>query len=124
MLLPHVHELASQISKDAHFEVLPSYSFWLKNPPLYFAGALVDGFARHCACIATLRPLLTGVGCAKQLKYFDVANTQVAAQMVAEGGCDVCITNEAGTTRYGLQRIVELKPMNVYWIAMKGVTER
>lgn len=116
MLLPHVHHLARAATLDDRLELVPRHAFWLANPPLYLAGR-VSGASR-CACIPDLRPLLLPTG-VRGVEFVDAPNTQVAAQMVASGDSDLCITNEAGVERFGLPCISQLKKMDVYWIPVR-----
>ena len=118
MFLPHVHHLARAATLDDRLELVPRLAFWLANPPLYLAGRVSERGATRCACIPDLRSLLIPIGVG-DVEFVDAPNTQVAAQMVANGDSNLCITNDAGVERYGLRCISQLKKMDVYWIPVR-----
>lgn len=112
ILLPHIHQLCSDLECDSEWKSLTDFVFPLENPPLYLAENKNNLNNKKCAALITLRKLHND----KNLQFIDAANTQRAAAMTAEGSCRYCITNQDGLEKNNLSIVKELKKMTVFWI--------
>jgi hypothetical protein len=116
VLLPHLHEICSELTIASQWTLLDREVFALPNPPLYLASSarpVAPAAVARCASIPRLRGLVNE---RNLLDFLDVPSTQAAARAVVAGECQFCITNEDGCRRYGLTVDAELKRMTVFWM--------
>ena len=115
MLIPHLKTAinnALSVTQIDRWRPLNNLVFPLANPPLYLAN---NGSKSETEICATLRDLQGLVEESANRTFLDALNTQHAAQLVAEGKADSCITNQNGVEVHGLEIRQKLKEMIILW---------
>ena len=121
VLLPHVHETCGRLTTDIDWHQIVDLTFPYENPPLLLARrpGVVANTPLRCATIHRLKTLLDDNETAA-FQFAIVDTTQDAARACASpAGPEVCVTNQHGAERYGLDVVRVLKHMTIWWLPFR-----
>ncbi len=117
MLVPHLNDIAKELTFAKHFDWDKSLLFSIPNPRLFLVKKTGRDVLHENTC-ATL-PVLQNLVDNTKFSFIDTNNTQESARFVADKKTSYGITNESGLQKYKLEPIEELKAMEVVWFSFR-----